>query len=63
MKVTVFDRLINAVSDFHFNLRGWEFEITTTYTYLGVHFMGTRFSLRLLLNLNLARGKGLSLDA
>jgi hypothetical protein len=38
MKVMIFNASKNALVDYHFSFHGGEIEITTTYTYLGVHF-------------------------
>jgi hypothetical protein len=44
--------------DLHFFFRGEEIEITIPYTYLGVRFLGPRFSLRPTLQPRIAKGYG-----
>lgn len=44
-KVMIFNGTKKTLSDVHFFSRGEEIEITSTYTYLGVQFSRSRFSL------------------
>jgi hypothetical protein len=44
-KVMIFNRLKKTL-DLHFFFKGEEIEITNTYTYLGVQFLGPCFSLQ-----------------
>jgi hypothetical protein len=45
-KVLIFNASKSSLTDLHFHYKGAEIEITTTYTYLGVQFMGPCFSMR-----------------
>jgi hypothetical protein len=56
-KVMIFNGL-KKTSNFHFLFRGEEIEITSTYTYLGVQFSGSRFSLRPTLQPRINKGYG-----
>jgi hypothetical protein len=56
-KVMIFNGL-KKTSNFHFLFKGEEIEITNTYTYLGVQFSGSRFSLRLTLQPQINKGYG-----
>jgi hypothetical protein len=49
---------LKKTSNFHFLFRGEEIEITNTYTYVGVQFSGSRFSLRPTLQFRINKGYG-----
>ena len=56
-KVMIFNG-VKKTSDFCFLFKGEEVKITGTYTYLGVHFLRPRFSLRPALQPRINKGYG-----
>jgi len=45
-KVLIFNASKSSLTDLHFHYKEADIEITTTYTYLGVHFAGPRFNMK-----------------